>query len=529
MATRYLSLWFRHLLTDWVSLRRPALLGVPFVLAEPDHGRKIITAANIAAQTEGIDVGMVVADARVLCPGLEVLDHDPERADKLLKALALWCIRYTPRVAVDPPDGLILDVSGCAHLWGGERPYLKEIVTRLRTAGYDVRGAMTDTVGAAWGVARFGRVTPLIESGQQEKALLTLPPAALRLSPEVLGRLQKLGLYQVGQIVGQPRSALRRRFGKELLLRLDQAFGQEMETILPVQPVAPFEERLPCLEPICTAGGIEIALTRLLEALCRRLQQEGKGLRAAVLKGYRIDGKLEEIAIGTNHASHNINHLFKLFEGKIQTIEPDLGIEVFVLEAPKVEDVLTRQETLWGGPCGVDDIGLAELLDRLTNHMGAGAGGGTRARGATGAGAGGGTRARGATGAAGSINRYLPSEHYWPERSIKPAASLQDKPASAWPDDRPRPIHLLAKPEPIEVTAPIPDYPPMLFRHKGVLHKITRADGPERIENEWWIEGIRHRDYYAVENEQGERYWLFRSGHYEGNATGKWFLHGFFA
>ena len=514
MAARYISLWFRHLLTDWFTLRQPALLGVPFVLAEPDHGRKIVTAANMAAQAEGIDVGMVVADARVWRPGLEVLDHQPERADKLLHALALWCIRYTPRAAVDPPHGLILDISGCAHLWGGERPYFKEIVTRLRTAGYDVRGAMADTVGAAWAIARYGRETPLIESGGQEKALLALPPAALRLSPDVLARLQKLGLYQIGQIAGQPRPALRRRFGKDLLLRLDQAFGQETEVILPVQPVVPFEERLPCLEPICTAGGIEIALIRLLEALCRRLQQEGKGLRTAILKGYRVDGKLEQIAIGTNHASHNINHLFKLFEGKIQTIEPDLGIEVFVLEAPKVEDVSPRQETLWGGPCGGDDIGLAELLDRLANHAGAGA-----------------------------IHRYLPVEHYWPERSIQTAASLQDKPAAAWPDDRPRPIHLLPRPESIEVTAPIPDYPPMLFRYKGVLHKIRRADGPERIENEWWIElrqpvrapvapdqGVPHRDYYAVEDEQGERYWLFRSGHYEGNASdNKWFLHGFFA
>jgi protein ImuB len=500
MGKRYLSIWFRHLKTDWFMLRRPALKMIPFALTMSDHGRMLITASNLVAQVQGIHSGIAVADARILVPDIEILDDRPALGGKLLKALALWCVRYTPITTTDLPDGLILDISGCAHLWGGERVYFAEIINRLRSSGYDVRGAIADTIGAAWAVARYGRTTSLIESGDQHKALLSLPPIALRLEQPALDLLKKLGLYRIGDIAGMPRSALRRRFGKELLLRIDQAFGQEPEMIEPILPVEPYQERLPCLEPICHAGGIEIALTRLLEMLCHRLQKEGKGIRTAIFSCYRVDGNIEQISIGTNRGTHHVLHLFKLFAEKISTIEPDLGIELFVLDAPKVEDVSPLQEVLWGGPCGLDDIGLSELLDRVTNKVGAGV-----------------------------IRRYLPAEHYWPERSIRPANSLLENPPNAWPTDRARPIHLLSKPEPIEVAAPIPDYPPMHFRYKGKFHKITKADGPERIEQEWWIEGARHRDYYAVEDEEGARYWLFRSGHYSGINTSQWFIHGFFA
>ena len=500
MPRRFFALWFRHLTTDYCSIRRPALRDVAFVLAIPDHGRKVITAVSALAQEEGIQPGMTVADARVLYPSLEVFDDQPGRNDQLLHALALWCIRYTPFTAVQAPDSLLLDISGCAHLWGGERPYLKEIVTRLRSKGYDTRGAIADTAGAAWAIARYGRETPLIGVGEQTRALLSLPPDALRLDAPTLARLQKLGLYRVGDIAGMPRPALRRRFGDGLLLRIDQAFGTAEEFLEAVQPVEPYQERLPCLEPILTATGIQIALERLLKALCERLQREGKGLRTATLKGYRMDGKVIQVSIGTHRASNNEKHLFHLFTEKIPTLEPGEGIELFTLDAPKVEDATPGQKALWTGACDLDDPRLAELADRVTNKLGTI-----------------------------PIHRYLPDEHYWPERSIKAAAVLDEQPGAAWPLDRPRPIHLLAVPEHIEVAAPIPDYPPMHFRYKGRLHKVKRAEGPERIEQEWWIDGALHRDYYYVEDEEGCRYWLFRAGHYTGDHSEQWYIHGFFA
>lgn len=500
MQKRFVTIWFRHLLTDWLSLRRPELRDIPFVIVVKDHGRQLITSSNGLAEAEGIIPGMLAADAKAIIPSLEIIDDIPGKGNKLLKGLGEWCIRYTPLIAVDPPNGLILDITGCAHLWGGEKEYLKEIVTRLRSKGYDVRAAMADTIGAAWAVSRYGKVKPIIESKGHKDALLSLPPAALRLELQVLERLQKLGLRTISSFINIPRSVLRRRFGPALLQRLDQALGNEDEPIQSLLPVEPYQERLASMEPIRTATGIEIALKTLLEMLCKRLHQEGKGVRTAIFKGYRIDGKVVQMDIGTNLASHTVHHLYKLFELKISTLEPALGIELFVLEASKVEDIPPQQEALWAGKPGLEDVTLAELLDRLAGKVGPD-----------------------------KIRRYLPDEHYWPERSVRISSSIKDKPSIRWRSDKPRPVQLLARPEQIEVTAPIPDYPPMLFRYKEKVHHVKKADGPERIEREWWLESGQHRDYYYVEDQNGQRYWLFRSGHYNGDGSNEWFIHGFFA
>jgi protein ImuB len=234
--------------------------------------------------------------------------------------------------------------------------------------------------------------------------------------------------------------------------------------------------------------------------LCKRLQHEGKGIRKASFSGFRIDNKVEKIEIGTNRATFNKTHLFKLFEEKISGMEPALGIELFMLEALKTENLSSIQEKLWNSTGGLEETGIAELMDRLTNRFGSS-----------------------------PIHRYIPDQHHWPERSFKPAATLLESVHVNWMIDRPRPLQLLSKPQSVEVTAPIPDYPPMLFRYQGKLHKIKKADGPERIEPEWWIAEGLHRDYYAVEDEEGGRYWLFRAGHYAEDESPHWFIHGFFA
>jgi protein ImuB len=500
MARRFVAIWFRHLITDWLAIRQPGLLSIPFVVAAPQRGRMVIQSANGLAQAQGIYTGMVVADARALVPLLQVIDAQPGHAAALLKKIATWCIRYTPVAAVDLPNGIILDVSGCAHLWGGERNYLQEIITRLKNTGYDVRVAMADTIGAAWAIARYGKIRAIVEASGQADALMPLPPVALRLEPAILERLHKLGFHQVGHFISMPRIVLRRRFGESLLLRLDQALGAVEEVIDPVILPVPYQERMPCPEPISTATGIEIALTHLLKLLCSRLQQEEKGLRNASFKGYRVDGRVEEITIGTNRPVHQPAHLFKLFEPRLASIEPALGIELFTLESSKTESFPAGQQQLWTGACGLKDNGLAELLDRVANRLGAH-----------------------------TIHRYLPAEHYWPERSIITVADMRVLPATPWQTDRPRPCRLLSVPELVEVTAPVPDYPPMLFRYKGKLHTVKKADGPERIEREWWIEEGEHRDYYCVEDEEGQRYWLFRLGHYSTAQLPKWYMHGFFA
>jgi protein ImuB len=498
MQRRFMAIWFRHLTTDWLTLQQPELKGLPFVFAASERNRMIITAANPVAEVQGVYRGMAAADAKAITSNLLVLDHIPEKETKLLRQLGLWCIRYTPIVGVDLPNGLILDISGCSHLWGGERGYLKEIVNKLRTSGYDTRAAIADTIGAAWAVARFGKNTPIIESGMQAQALLNLPPAALRLEPIILEKLQKLGFITIKSFIQIPRTVLRRRFGEGFLLRLAQALGLEDEILTPLIPPVSYTERLPCLEPVRTKKAIEIAIQKLLEGICARLKAEGKGIRKATLKCYRIDGKMVQAGITTNRGSHSVSHLFKLFELQIGKIEPALGIELFLLEAPKVEDIDPVQEKLWAGNPGLQDTALAELLDKLAGKVGANA-----------------------------IHRYLPAEHYWPERSVKPAASLTETPTTNWRMDRPRPLRMLRRPEAIEVMALLPDYPPKVFTYKGRRHVVEKADGPERIEREWWRDKGEHRDYYAVEDSEGQRYWLFRSGHYD--AVPQWYLHGFFA
>ncbi|MEO6830636.1 MAG: DNA polymerase Y family protein, partial [Chitinophagaceae bacterium] len=261
-----------------------------------------------------------------------------------------------------------------------------------------------------------------------------------------------------------------------------------------------YQERLPCLEPIRNLPGIEIALRHLLEALCARLSKEEIGLRTALFKAFRMDGNLQQVQIGTHKASRNPEHLFKLFSLKLSSLEPALGFELFVLEAPLTEPLTAAQESLWASEHAADEQQIAQLLDRLSGKLGPKI-----------------------------IHRYLPAEHYWPERSITEASALTQAASSSWQVDRPRPMHLLAQPDPIEVTVALPDYPPLLFHYKGKLHRVTRADGPERIEREWWLDGAgQHRDYYCVEDEEGSRYWLFRSGHYA-TENPSWFLHGFFS
>jgi protein ImuB len=318
---------------------------------------------------------------------------------------------------------------------------------------------------------------------------------ALRLDSAVLDSLEKLGFRQINQFIDMPASTLRRRFGDGLLLRMGQALGKEEETFKALQPKIPYEEQLPCLEPISTAKGIEIALRHVLERLCQRLAREGRGMRKAIFSGLRIDGKTVQIEIGTGRASNNPEHLFRLFVLKIPLFEPALGVELFTLEGLLIERVKTAQEQLWhrsGEPAAV-----AELLDRIETKVGSN-----------------------------RIHRYLPQEHHWPERSIRAAQSLDEEPNTEWPDKQ-RPIHVLPDPEPIEVMVPLPDYPPLHFRHQGKVIQVAKADGPERVEQEWWLDTGPPRDYYCVEDTSGARYWLFRLGLY-GNGQPRWFLHGFF-
>lgn len=496
---RYLSIWFPYLIPDRLVKQKPELQKKAFVTVLSERGRQVIQSSNIQATVKGIKPGMILADARAIFPDLPAIDHQPALPAKLLNALGEWCLRFTPIVMVDLPDGLMLDISGCPHLWGGELHYSNDITARLNRAGYHVNTAIADTMGAAWAVSRYGKHESIIPAYQQKQALLALPAEALRIDILTASRLYKLGLNSIGSFVDMPSATLRRRFGKDLVQRIELALGLALETLNPISPALIFQERLSCLDPVRTAKAIKIALQQLLEKLCKHLLQEGKGLRKAVLKCYRVDDEIQSIEIGTNKATRNISHIFRLMEQKITNIDPGLGIELFVLEAPVTEPLKVEQEYLWTDISNEHSESLIQLIDRISVRIGNQA-----------------------------IKKYLPAEHHWPERSYVPAKSITEQPIISWPQGLRRPVYVLPKPEPIQVSVPIPDYPPMLFVYKGKVHNIKKADGPERIEREWFIEKGLQRDYYIVEDQTGARYWLFRSGHYDTHIP-EWFIHGFFA
>jgi protein ImuB len=500
MEKKFLSLYFPFLVTDWISLKKPGYKHLPLVVTCLSQGRSIITNANSPALSEGIHPGMVLADARALLPGILAMNERPGMEETLLRKIAEWCIRFTPLASIDLPQGIILDASGCTHLWGGDQAYLGEITKKIRARGYAVFAALAPTIGAAYALARFQKEKQVFTGSDWLNFLLPLPPEALRLENDSVEMLYKLGLRTMRDFVGMPSTVLMNRFGKQLNYRIGQMLGKIEEPLQPVCPTENFQERLPCLEPIITRKGIEIALEECLRSLIVRLNKEGIGIRKAVFRIYKLDGVIQEIGISTHKPSVNLSHILKLFSIRIDDLNPDPGIELFILESTAVEKTLALQEEIWEGAGTLQSVEVSELLDRISARIGAE-----------------------------SISRHLPAEHHWPERSLKKAGSLDEVSAISWGKGKLRPVELLKDPIPIEVTAPIPDYPPMLFKYRGKLHRIKKADGPERIEREWWLDEGEHRDYYSLEDEEGKRFWVFRSGHYSEKRNWQWFLCGFFA
>jgi protein ImuB len=499
MPKRFVSIWFRYLLTDREAIRLKPLRELPVAFTEQDHGRMLVMAVNVHAEHCGVKPGMAAADARVIAPGIQLFDSKPGRNLKFLKGLAEWCLRYTPLVMIDPPDGLLLDVTGCTHLKGGETEFLKDMVGRLRALGYTVRPGLADTIGCAWAVARCAETGLIVPPGGQRNALMPLPPACLRLGTELLIKLNQLGFYQVRSFIYLPKSDLKRRFGPNIILRLYQALGQEAEFLLPLKEPVPYSERIALLEPVRTRPAIENAVHTVIDQLCKRLYGEGLGLRSAVLTYLRIDGKTFQLSIGTNHPSQRTDHIFKLFALQLDQVAPGLGIELFILDATKTEPAGDKQSLLWNGKPGADSEQVAELLDNIGARVGTT-----------------------------HINRYLPDERHWPERSAAPTGDLSGIPEGEWPEDLIRPMQLLDPPEAIEAMALTPDYAPRQFIYRNQRHIILNADGPERISYEWWVEDGGYRDYYVAEDEEGMRYWLFGTANDLPGQTRRWFIHGYF-
>jgi len=566
-----MCVWLPNFAMRLARLKRPRLPRPhePLALLEKHGNIRRIAALDEPAIRAGLYLHQPLADALAVHPKLVCVDAEPEAVQRALTALAAWAQRYSPATAPALRCGLWLDITGCTHLWGNEDGLAEDLIARLEARGIPARAAIAPTFGAAYALAHHAKsfliapsanVIPesasalirdlsgnrasasgkIPDSGRKARfrddgcglsALLApLPVERLRISEETASVLRKLGLFTIGQVQRLPRAGLARRF-PDLLPQLDKALGRAPETIEFLRPPSPWIERLRFAEPISAPEDLERVTLKLLDMLCERLQTERQGGQRFEVSFFRCDGSAQMQAVSTALPVRDAARVFRLFREKLGLIDPGFGIDVAALAATHVEPLEAQQANILrkvkSTACAEE---LAVLIDALENRLGEG-----------------------------RVYRLAARESYIPERAVKRASVIPETPKALSGIARghqrrhrkdpgcrqagsgmtvpmaERPIRLFLRPHPIDVTATIPDAPPMLFRWRKVVHRIVRADGPERISPEWWLGSNDEtgddqvRDYYRVESVHGMRFWVFREGIYGGERPPRWYLHGVFA
>jgi len=495
----------------------------PLVTVCRTGSRVEVAAANAAARALGIGPGTTLTVARAQVPTLEVREADPDGdAADLARLAALLARRWAPVVAISDADGLFVDLSGVAHLHGGEARFCRRLLRLLARRGVDGRIAVADTAGAAWALARFGSVAAvqLVAPGGQRAAVAPLPVAALRLAPPALELLARLGVDHVGQLAGMPRAPLVRRFGRAIAERLDQATGHAPEPFDPVTVPTRVAVEQRFAEPIATPEAIAHWLDRLMRRLAVELAVAGQGARSVEMVAARVDGVPQRIRLGFARPTRDADHMLRLTLRRIEEVEPGYGIDAIALHVRRADPL--GAEALSPALAEETAADLGPLIDALANRIGAG-----------------------------RVWRAAPVESDVPERCWTRTAPLDPPsgrapalraddvrrldgraPDHPWHPRWPRPVWLLGRPERIDhVLAELPDRPPRRFTWRGIAHVVVRAEGPERVSGEWWRRAAERdavRDYFRVEDEAGQRFWLFRRGDGVRGVTGdlSWFIHG---
>lgn len=470
-----------------------------------------LAALDEVAERIGLRCGQGVAEAKAIHPALEVIEADAGADQRFLEGIADWCDRYTPLVALDGKDGLFLDITGCAHLFGGEDAMLKDILLRLFQMGIDARGAISSSPGLSWAIARFGP-GGIVADDNALHVLAPLPVAALRLEQATVDALRKLGLRYVGDVMKAPRAPLTRRFGGQVLLRLDQTTGRQEEPISPRRPVAALSCERRLIEPIGTEEQILDLAAQVALSLKPSLEARGAGGRQFEMVLFRVDGRVFRIPVGASKPLREAKAIAVLFSEKLQSIHDEIdagyGFEILRLNVLHYEPFDARQADFDSGR--ERDLSLSAFVDRVAARLGEDC-----------------------------LQRFVLCESHVPERAAIAVSAVEDdghrRPAAraAPPPSRgERPLRLLSMPEPVEaVLAEVPDGPPQIFRWRRMRHQVAKSEGPERLAMEWWIDGaeVKTRDYFRVEDEAGHRFWVYRQGLYGGDEDPKWFVHGLFA
>jgi protein ImuB len=492
----------------------------PCIVVARQNNALQISALDDAAAHLGLEIGLPLANARAICPQLQVFDADEAADAKALNNIADWCDRFTPLVALDPPHGLFLDITGCAHLFGGEAALMRLLCDALTRHGFAVSAGIAGTSVCARTMTRHvhGRI---VRDGEEADAVRPLPVSALGTEDAITRGLRRAGLKTIGDVASRERHEITARFGAAFTTLLEHALGQGDAPISPRKPLPDYIVEKRFAEPVATDGVISATLSRLAQMLVVAMGQQGKGARRLEAYFFRTDGAVRAILVDTGQAVTRAEMIDRLFRERLDALsdplDPGFGFDLIRLSASRTEIVVQQQRDLDANVH--DNDALADLIDRIAARIG-----GRR------------------------VVVHLPQDTHIPERAVLAVPAQHHLAAAAqaaWParvESEPplRPLRLFEKPEAIKVPfATVPDGPPHHFTWRRATHAVVRVEGPERIAMEWWKQSGQAltRDYFRVEDEAGLRFWIYRDGLYGSELAGEegkpapsnWFVHGLFA
>jgi protein ImuB len=513
---RFLSLWLPRLATDRARRLGGIDNAAPLAaVARIDNAQRLVCVDAQAARL-GLSTGLSLPDARARFPALIAIEAEPAEEARLLTRLCDWCSRFTPLAALDGRDGLMLDISGVAHLFEGEATLIEDCRARLSGQGISVAIGAAGNQRAAWALARFSRVKTAPEPLNDKafaKLFHDLPLAALGLDEKTVAEMARAGLRRIGDIALRPRAPITARFGSAPVARLDALKGLERSSIAPRFRPPDFCAERQFASPIQTIEAIEAQLRKLADDLVVLLERQAKGARRIELNLYRVDGEVRRIRVGASRPLNEARAIVRLIAERLASPDEDAidagyGVDLMRLACLAAEPLAPSEAELERAHEAERARSLAELLDRLSARLGARA-----------------------------VTRRELIEAHLPEQAEAAAPA-------AWGEARmrgegvetvaagapARPLRLFARPEPIEALAEVPDGPPLRFRWRRVLHDVAAIEGPERIAAPWWRRaGAPTRDYFRAEDTEGRRFWLYREGLWgRETAQAKWFVHGLF-